>query len=64
MANKQLAEGFTCECGTTHKYPPYVYAHWYEALTHTCTNCGRKHDILQGKAKLSGSVDSEDEENL
>lgn len=42
-------KGYTCSCGKIHKYPAYVYAHWYEELTHTC-NCGRSVKIQNGVA--------------
>ena len=47
-----MAKGFTCECKTYHEYPLYVAAHWREALTHTCQDCGRQHSIFAGKATL------------
>jgi hypothetical protein len=46
-----LRKGFTCECGVTHGYTAYVYAHWDESLTHTC-ECGREHRVLRGRATL------------
>ncbi len=49
----ELPTGFTCTCGTAHKFPPYVYAHFDERLIHTCDNCGAKHSILKGKSRLT-----------
>jgi len=54
-----MPKGFTCECGKQHDYPAYVYAHWDVPLVHTCDKCGRQHDVLRGKATLSGSEDSQ-----
>jgi hypothetical protein len=48
----KLPSGFTCDCGVTHKYPGYVYAHWRNKIVHTCDRCERKHNILMGKATL------------
>jgi hypothetical protein len=45
-------DGFDCECGERHEYPPYVAAHYDEPLLHTCKKCGRKHNIFRGKARL------------
>lgn len=44
------AKGFTCKCGEYHEYSGYVFAHWYEARTHTCPKCGAQHRILEGVA--------------
>jgi hypothetical protein len=33
-------EGYTCRCGTYHKYTGYVFAHAHIKLNHTCDNCG------------------------
>ena len=51
-ASGENPKGFTCECGMEHEYSLYVFAHWYEALVHTCPNCNRKHEILCGVAAL------------
>jgi transcription elongation factor Elf1 len=51
-------KGFTCKpCGTYHKYPSYVYAHWDMTLTHTCPKCGAKHEIVSGVATLTEKGD-------
>lgn len=54
MATKEddVIKGFDCECGEHHTYPPYVFAHYDEPLLHTCEKCGRRHTILQGRARL------------
>jgi hypothetical protein len=49
--NNETPKGFTCECGESHAFGVYVFAHWDEALTHTC-DCGRKHVIRSGLATL------------
>lgn len=45
-------KGYKCECGTEHKFPVYVYAHWREELVHACETCGNKHTIFMGRATL------------
>jgi hypothetical protein len=52
MADTELIEGYTCTCGEHHKYPAYVFSHYYEVLVHTCEKCGAKHEILEGEATL------------
>jgi len=47
-----IPTGYTCACGENHTYPAYVHAHWYESLIHTCKKCGRRHEILRGRARL------------
>ena len=43
-------KGFRCSgCNQRHEFPPYVYAHWDEELTHTC-DCGVRHIIVNGTA--------------
>lgn len=42
-----MRKGYQCKCGMYHEFPGYVYAHWDDALTHTCS-CGRGHLILKG----------------
>lgn len=52
MAVKEddLPKGYTCACGITHAYPMYVFAHWRDELTHSCS-CGRKAIIVCGIAR-------------
>lgn len=50
MARKNDDKGFTCRCGERHEFPAYVYAHWDMTLTHTCDNCGRRHEVIAGVA--------------
>jgi hypothetical protein len=50
----ELAKGFTCTCGAEHAYPPYVFAHWRDKLTHTCEHCGALHEIVMGVATPKG----------
>lgn len=50
--NDTMPEGFTCECGTFHKFTVYVAAHWREALMHTCEVCQAEHQIQCGVAIL------------
>jgi hypothetical protein len=45
----ELPKGFTCECGTFNRFPPYVYAHWDIILVFTC-ECKRKYIIRRGIA--------------
>lgn len=45
-------EGYTCKCTEYHKFPVYVYAHWRELLIHTCSNCGRKNEIVAGTVTI------------
>lgn len=53
MKREKLPKGFKCECGKTHKYPGYVYAHWNVEFIHPCTpGCGTKHSVYAGKALL------------
>lgn len=49
-------KGYTCECGTEHEFPAYVYAHWREELVHSCDSCGNKHEIFMGRATLVPAV--------
>jgi hypothetical protein len=52
MAGKPR-EGFHCKtCKKYHYFPPYVFAHWRELLTHTCDNCGAMHEICAGASDL------------
>ena len=44
----QLSPGYRCSCGAEHEYPPYVYAHWSEFLTHTCSACGARNQVFEG----------------
>ena len=46
-AIKSLPAGYACKCGKFNKFPPYVYAHWDEELTHEC-ECGKTYTILRG----------------
>jgi hypothetical protein len=46
-----MKTGFKCECGTYHEFPGYVFAHWAEAIIHTC-QCKRRHEIVEGTAVL------------
>lgn len=47
-----MPKGFECECGTFHPFGFYVAAHWTELLIHTCEECGAKHAVINGIAKL------------
>lgn len=47
----KLVKGFTCECGTWHAFPSYVFAHWDDRLTHTCPECKAVHDVRRGVVK-------------
>ncbi len=51
MTKKINDEGYTCKCGTYHKYPAYVYAHWDISLNHTC-DCRRVNVILSGVVRI------------
>ena len=43
------ANSHTCStCGTEHKWPNYVLAHWDEALNYTCKQCGERVGIMKG----------------
>jgi hypothetical protein len=33
-------------------YPSYVFAHWWEAITHTCTNCGQRNSVWHGEVEV------------
>lgn len=47
-----MPKGFDCTgCGKRHGFPAYVYAHWRDTITHTCDQCGMKHELLMGKAR-------------
>lgn len=43
-------KGFKCGCGQWHEFAIWVYAHWDILITHKCDQCGRVHDIMQGRA--------------
>lgn len=45
-------KGFTCECGTYHEFPMYVFAHWRNIILHTCEECGAKHEVICGSVTL------------
>jgi hypothetical protein len=40
--------GNECDCGTIHKWPLYVFAHFDEELCFTCPECNRQCTILSG----------------
>lgn len=44
-------KGFSCECGASHLFTSYVYAHWTLRLTCTC-DCGRTYTIKAGRVRL------------
>jgi hypothetical protein len=45
----KLPKGFACtKCDLFHLFTSYVYAHYDEALIHTC-ECGAKHEIVRGR---------------
>jgi len=48
----EVPKGFTCECGTFHRYGLYVYAHWRDVLVHVCSKCGAMHHIIMGHVTL------------
>ena len=49
MSDRELPKGFTCEvCSKEHTFPPYVYAHWDEALCTTC-ECGTEYSVFKGR---------------
>ena len=48
-----LSKGFTCGCGTTYIFPPYMYAHWDIELEHHCLNCERTNYFREGILILS-----------
>lgn len=52
MKRDTMPKGFKCECGTEHPFSAYVYAHWDIRLSHTCDECGARHNILGGTATL------------
>lgn len=45
-------DSWICECGMVHPLGVYVAAHWRDELTHTCSNCGRKHSVCNGTLEL------------
>jgi hypothetical protein len=46
-------KGYECQCcKKRHEFPLYVYAHWDEALEHTC-ECEARHEILRGKVRMT-----------
>lgn len=45
-----LHSGFDCKCGDKVIYPPWVYAHWDEALVYTCPKCGARYALRRGVA--------------
>lgn len=51
MKKESLPKGFTCECGTFHKFSAYVFAHWTDDLRWKC-DCGRVYMIQEGAAEL------------
>lgn len=50
-AEEKIEKGYRCGCGKYHEYPAYLYAHWYEHITHTC-ECGRPNALCEGKAEI------------
>ena len=60
-----MNKSFTCKCGREHKFPPYVFAHWDEALTFTCPNegCGRQARIKNGKVSWEPVLVGDDEDD-
>jgi len=45
-------KGVHCECGKFEPFTAYVYAHWRDQLTFTCSTCGRKYNIVCGTTEL------------
>lgn len=43
-----LTKAFACACGEVHELGVYVFAHYNDALVHTCEKCGRKNIIKSG----------------
>jgi len=52
-AKMSLPQGYTCKCGAEHDFPLYVFAHWRDELTHTCSECGSRYSIFEGRATLN-----------
>jgi hypothetical protein len=52
VTKAELAKGFTCDCGTFHRFPTYVYAHWTDELNFQCESCQRVWKIRRGYAWL------------
>jgi DNA-directed RNA polymerase subunit RPC12/RpoP len=47
--------GYVCSgCGAEHSFPPYVAAHWFENMTHTCPQCQAQHVVREGIARIPG----------
>lgn len=45
---KGMTKSFKCACGHVHVLGVYVFAHYNDALVHTCEQCGRKNVIKSG----------------
>lgn len=46
-----LPRGFRCsKCDKWHSFPVWVFAHWDDALQHTCDRCETVHDLKAGRA--------------
>jgi hypothetical protein len=45
---KGMAIGHICKCGSSHRWPLYVFGHWNDIITFTCPECKTKVDIQSG----------------
>jgi transcription elongation factor Elf1 len=36
-------------CGSEHKLPVYVFAHWNDMFSVICEDCGKSYKLLKGK---------------
>lgn len=53
MSSGTLATGFACgKCGHYMPFSAWAYAHWDEGFFATCVECGTRHSVTQGKAKV------------
>jgi hypothetical protein len=51
----ELEKGFTCECGESHQFGLWVYAHWHEPVISPGPVRERLH-LLQGKLAIFFAV--------
>jgi transcription elongation factor Elf1 len=53
-----MTKSFACACGKVHVLGVYVFAHYNDALVHTCEKCGRKNIIKSGVAQTPHAAPS------
>ena len=48
-SDKKVPAGHICTCGETHRWSPYIYAHYRQLIVFTCPMCGKEIEIKNGE---------------